>query len=49
VVVSNSDEGQQSTIMEEGKKGSNKKGGERGEVSECSQSEVKTFINLVAA
>jgi hypothetical protein len=48
-MFSNSDEAQHSFIMEEGKKSSKNKGGEGGDANECSQSEVKTLINLVAA
>lgn len=48
-MVSNSDEAQHSFIIEEGKKSSNIKGSEGGDANECSQSEVKTLVNLVAA
>jgi hypothetical protein len=48
-MFSNSDEAQHSFIVEEGKKSSNKKGGEGGDVNDRDQSEVKTLINLVAA
>ena len=48
-MISNSDEAQHSFIMEEGKRSSNNKGGEGRDANECSQSEVKTLVNLVAA
>jgi hypothetical protein len=48
-MFSNSDEAQHSFIVEEGKKSSNNKGGEGGDANECSQSDVKTLVNLVAA
>jgi hypothetical protein len=48
-MLSNSDEAQHSFIMEEGKKSFKNNGDEGGDANECSQSEVKTLISLVAA